>query len=100
MNALERWSFDPDQHRPTEVAPAIRPASAAELEAFPESPTRGEAYADTRQSSESGWDPHQLFEAPRAELAQFRTERAGLPDIGLEGAARYVEEHRTGRRTR
>lgn len=65
--------------------------------AHTEKRTRGEAYADTRQSFESGWERHRLFEAPRAELARFRAERAGLPGTSPQDAARYIDQYRTMR---
>ncbi|HEX9041486.1 MAG TPA: hypothetical protein VF838_10705, partial [Trebonia sp.] len=68
-----------------------------ELGVVVETRTRGEAYADLRQSAESGWDRSRRFEAPRGELATFRAERAGLPEISSEEAGRYVGQHRAGR---
>jgi len=62
-----------------------------------ETRTRGEAYADLRQVVESGWDRHQRFDAPRGELAMFRAERAGLPEVSSGEAGRYVERHRAER---
>lgn len=62
-----------------------------------ETRTRGEAYADLRQSAESGWDRSRRFDAPRGELAVFRAEQAGLPKVSAEEAGRYVERHRAGR---
>jgi hypothetical protein len=59
--------------------------------------TRGEAYADLRQIVESGWDRHQGFDAPRGELAMFRAEGAGLPEISSGESGRYVERHRAER---
>jgi hypothetical protein len=82
---------------PSETAAADKPAKVAELDALAETRSRGEVHADTRQGFESGWERHRLFDAPRAELAPFRTERAGLPETSPEAAARYVEQHRTGR---
>src|SRR5260370_1031600 len=37
------------------------------------------------------------FDAPRGELAVFRVERAGLPEVSPREAERYVERHRAGR---
>ena len=62
-----------------------------------ETRTRGEAYADLRQAAESGWDRHQGFGVPRGELAMFRTERAGLPEVSLAEAGHYAERQRAGR---
>src|ERR1700691_890377 len=97
MGAFDRWSDGPDRDTPTEVTAAGKLATVAKLEALAETGTRGEAYANTRQSAESGWDRHRLFDAPHAELARFRTERAGLPEASPEEAARYIEQHRARR---
>lgn len=59
--------------------------------------TRGEAYADLRQIAESGWDRAHRYEAPRDELSMFRAGRAGLSEVSVEEAGRYVERHRAGR---
>ena len=97
VSALDRRSDDPDQDRPAEVAAADRPVKVAQLDALVETRGRGEVYADTRQSVESGWERDRQFDAPRAELARFRPERAGLPETSLEEAARYLDQHRTER---
>jgi hypothetical protein len=68
-----------------------------ELGVIVETRTRGEAYADLRQTAESGWDRSRRFDARSGELAAFRAERAGLPEISAEEAGRYVERHRAGR---
>lgn len=73
------------------------PVKVAEVNVIAETRSRGEVYADTRQSVESGWERNRLFEAPRAELARFRPERAVLPQTSLEEGARYVERHRAER---
>lgn len=62
-----------------------------------ETRTRAEARADLWQADVSGWDRHQRFEAPRGELAAFQARRAGLPEVTLEEAARYIERYRAGR---
>jgi hypothetical protein len=62
-----------------------------------ETRTRGEAYADLRQAAESGWDRSLKFDAPRGELARFKLEDAGLPEVSIEEADRYVKRHRVGR---
>ena len=87
----------PDQDNPTEAAAAGAPTTVAGLDAPAETRSRGEVYADTRQSCESGWERKRLFDALRDELARFSPGRAGLPDISPEDAARYIEQHRTGR---
>jgi hypothetical protein len=62
-----------------------------------ETRTRSEAYADLRQSAESGWDRGRRYEAPFGELAMFRAERAGLPAVSAAEADSYIERHRAGR---
>ena len=62
-----------------------------------ETRTRGEAYADLQQIDESGWHRGRRYEAPHGELAKFRAERAGLPEVSSGEAGRYVEQHRAGR---
>jgi hypothetical protein len=97
VSAFDRWSHDPAQDKPPEAARADEPDKVAKLDVPVETRSRGEVYADTRQGCESGWERHRLFDAPRAELARFRTELAGLPETSPEEASRYVEQHRTGR---
>ncbi len=97
MGAFDRWSDGPDQDTPTEVTAVGKPATVTGLDALAETRTRGEAHADHRQSRESGWDQHRLFDPPRAELARFKMERARLPESSPEEAARYIEQQRARR---
>jgi len=97
VSAFDRWSYDRDEDKPAEAAAADKPTKVVRLDALAETRSQGEAYADTRQSFESGWERHRPFDAPRAELARFKTDRAGLPETSPEEAARYVEQHRIGR---
>lgn len=87
-----------DRDRPAEAA-AVGEGTfrGAEVGVVVEVRTRGEAFADLRQSDESGWDRNRRFEAPRAELAQFKAVRAGLPEVSAEEADRYIERHRGSR---
>jgi hypothetical protein len=95
--SLEQSEPDPPGHdKPSEVALADDPADMAQPRPLDESRSRGEVYAELRQRVEGGWEPRQ-FEAPRAELARFDPERAGLPAVGLDAAAQYLAEHRTAR---
>jgi hypothetical protein len=82
--------------KPGELALAEDPVDRAQPLPLAESRSRGEVYAETRQRVEGGWEPR-LFDAPRAELARFDPERAGLPPVSLDAAATYVAEHRTAR---
>jgi hypothetical protein len=89
---------DADRDKPVEAATVGEGTPRdRELGVVVETRTRGEAYADLRQSAESGWDRSRRFDAPRGELAVFRAERAGLPEVSAEEAGRYVERHRAGR---
>jgi hypothetical protein len=97
VRAFDRWSYGSEQDKPTETVNADKLAKVAKIDALAETRGPGEAYADTRQSSESGWEQDRRFDAPRSELAQFRTECAGLPEIGPEAAARYLDQHRAAR---
>jgi hypothetical protein len=86
-----------DRDKPVEaVAFGDGTLRGGELGVVVEARTRGEAYADLRQSVESGWDRSRRFDAPRGELAMFRAERAGLPEVSSEEVGRYVERHRAG----
>jgi hypothetical protein len=87
-----------DRDKPTEAAAAgeaVREPGVPHMAV--EARTRDEAHADLRQSVESGWDRRGRFDAPRGELAVFRVERAGLPEVSPGEAERYVERHRAGR---
>jgi hypothetical protein len=87
-----------ERDRPIEAeAPSDRTVKGREPRMAVETRTRGEAYADLRQAAESGWDRHQGFGVPRGELAMFRTERTGLPEVSFAEAGRYAERHRAGR---
>ena len=59
--------------------------------------TRGEAYADLRQTVESGWDRGRKYVASHGELAMFRAERAALLEVTSVEAVRYIEQHRAER---
>jgi hypothetical protein len=78
----------------------IRPDEPADSAQRPQPPdeqrSRGEARADLRQRVDGNWEPRK-FEAPRAELGRFNLERAGLPSLSLDSAARYVEQQRASR---
>jgi hypothetical protein len=57
---------------------------------------RREASAEARQRAEGDWTS-QPFKVDRAELASFDLKRAGLPDMSIESAAKYIDEHRVSR---
>ena len=83
------------RRRPRAVGEAVREVGVPRVAV--ETRTRGEAGADLRQSVESGWDRGQRFDVPRGELAVFRAERAGLPEVSPGEAGRYIARHRAGR---
>ena len=86
----------PGQDNPAEAAAADKP-KAANPDAPAETRSRGEVYADTRQSAESGWDRNRKWGTTDTELAQFKTEHAGLRETSQKEADDYVEQHRAGR---
>jgi hypothetical protein len=57
---------------------------------------RREESAESRQRVEGDWD-ERPFKVDRAELARFDLKRAGLSDMSIESAAKYIEEHRASR---
>jgi len=93
----DEYKAAPDQDNPTEAAAADTPTTVAGLDAPAETRSRGEVYADTRQSCESGWERKRLFDALRDELARFSPGRAGLPQVSPEEADRHIEQHRPAR---
>jgi hypothetical protein len=84
----------PDRSR---ELPAADSSPERQQSETPDDPrTRSEAWADLRQQAESDWRPRK-FDAPRAELAKFDLERAGLPSMSYEEADKYIDEHRGAR---
>jgi hypothetical protein len=57
---------------------------------------RREESAELRQRVEGDWEPGR-FKVDREELGRFDLRRAGLPDMSIESAARYIDEHRASR---
>lgn len=98
MGAFDRVT---DRDEPAEMPAAGKCGDGgrggAEFAALRETRMPGEAYADLRQADEAGWDRHLRFSAPRGELAEFKLEDAGLPEVSLEEADRYVKRHRDDR---
>jgi hypothetical protein len=94
MSVIDR-TFDLD--KPAEAATAGDGRKEAGSDVPVESRTRGECYADLRQAAESGWDRRLKFDAPRGELARFKPERAGLPEVSAEESDRYVKRYRDER---
>jgi hypothetical protein len=57
---------------------------------------RREESAESQQRVEGNWD-ERPFKVDREELGRFDLKRAGLPDMSIESAAKYIEEHRASR---
>jgi hypothetical protein len=57
---------------------------------------RREESAELRQRVEGDWEPGR-FKVDREELGRFDLRRAGLPDMSIESAAKYIDEHRASR---
>lgn len=94
MSVIDR-AFDLD--KPAEAATADDGRKEAGSDVPVESRTRSEYYADLRQAAGSGWDRNLRFTAPRGELARFKPELAGLPEVRIEEADRYVKRYRDER---
>ena len=94
MSVIDR-AFDLD--KPAEAASIGDGRKEAGSDVPVESRTRSEYYADLRQAAGSGWDRNLRFTAPRGELARFKPEFAGLPEIRIEEADRYVKRYRDER---
>jgi hypothetical protein len=58
--------------------------------------SRREESAESRQRVDGNWKSDQ-FEVPREELGRFDHKRAGLPDMTIESAAKYIDGHRASR---
>jgi len=57
---------------------------------------RREASAEARQRADGHWKSDR-FEVNREELGRFDLKRAGLPDMSIESAAKYIDENRASR---
>jgi hypothetical protein len=84
----------PEIDRPVEAAAVSEDTSRDSETNVVEKRTRSEAYADSRQAAESGWDRSFKFDPPREELALFRPEKAGLNSVSIGDAVRYIEQNR------
>jgi hypothetical protein len=59
---------------------------------------RREESAESQQRVDGHWQSRaRPFKVDRAELAQFDLKRAGLPDMSIDAAAKYIEENRDSR---
>ena len=57
---------------------------------------RREESAESRQRVDGHWKSDR-FEVNREELGRFDLKRAGLPDMSIESAAKYIDQHRASR---
>ena len=59
---------------------------------------RREESAESQQRVDGHWQSRaRPFKVDRAELAQFDLKRAGLQDMSIDAAAKYIEENRASR---
>jgi hypothetical protein len=84
----------PDVPRETPETEKAEESLRAEVLEDPE--RRREESAEARQRAEGNWD-ERPFKVDREELGRFDLKRAGLPDMSIESAAKYIEEHRAAR---
>jgi len=84
----------PDE--PREVPETEKPLESPQGEVLDDPEKRREASAELRQRVEGNWD-ESPFKVDREELGRFDLKRAGLPDMSIESAAKYIEEHRAAR---
>ena len=84
----------PDVPRETPEPEKAEESPRGEVLADPE--RRREESAEARQRVEGNWD-ERPFKVDREELGRFDLKRAGLPDMSIEAAAKYVAEHRDSR---
>jgi hypothetical protein len=85
---------DPDATR--ETAPAENAMESPRGEVLDDPEIRREASAESRQRVDGDWESRP-FVAPRDELGRFDLKRAGLPDMSIDSAAKYIDEHRDSR---
>jgi hypothetical protein len=84
----------PDVPRETPETEKAEESLRAEVLEDPE--RRREESAEARQRAEGNWD-ERPFKVDREELGRFDLRRAGLPDMSIESAAKYIDEHRDAR---
>jgi hypothetical protein len=81
---------------PREIPETRSAVESPRGEALDDPDRRREESAQAQQRVDGGWKSHP-FEVPRAELASFDLKRAGLPDMSIDAAAKYIAEHRDSR---
>jgi hypothetical protein len=81
---------------PSEIPEAEKAEESPRGEVLHDPDRRREAAAELRQRVEGDWE-ERPFKVDREELGRFDIKRAGLPDMSIDAAAKYVEEHRASR---
>jgi hypothetical protein len=81
---------------PRETAETEKAEESPRAEVLDDPQRRREESAEARQRAEGNWD-ERPFKVDREELGRFDLKRAGLPDMSIESAAKYIEEHRAAR---
>jgi hypothetical protein len=81
---------------PRETAETEKAEESPQAEVLDDPQRRREESAEARQRAEGNWD-ERPFKVDREELGRFDLKRAGLPDMSIESAAKYIEEHRAAR---
>jgi hypothetical protein len=81
---------------PSEVAETENATESPRGEVLDDPEKRREESAELRQRVEGNWTSRP-FKVDRQELGRFDLKRAGLPDMSIESAAKYIEEHRASR---
>jgi hypothetical protein len=81
---------------PREIPEARKVAESPRGEVLDDPERRREESAESRQRVDGHWKSDR-FEVNREELSRFDLKRAGLPDMSIESAAKYIDEHRASR---
>jgi hypothetical protein len=81
---------------PREIAEAGNAVEPPRGEVLDDPDRRREESAESRQRVDGHWKSGR-FEVNREELGRFDLKRAGLPDMSVESAAKYIDENRASR---
>src|ERR1700722_727516 len=81
---------------PREIPETEKAVESPQGQVLDDPERRREASAEARQRAEGDWE-ERPFEVDREELGRFALKRAGLPDMSIDAAAKYVEENRASR---
>ena len=81
---------------PREIPDARNVAESPYGQVLEDPDRRREESAESRQRVDGHWKSDR-FEVNREELGRFDLKRAGLPDMSIESAAKYIDENRASR---